>query len=218
MSNVYIPAGSRIFMQSAIGAAQTITGISAAKPPVVTHSGTDPANGDYVVLTNVFGMGQFEDALTKVANVNAAANTFEMLDQDATGYPAFVSGQFQVVTLGTEISTASGFMMDGGEQQFAEYNLLWDKMTRRIPSTQSPVDTRIPCIWDPFDPSSQALRNAGDTGRKLAFKILLPSGLEILFSGYVGASGLPSAQNINEVMQTTASISMASKPRYIKPV
>jgi len=215
MSNTpYVPAGSKIFIQSAASTSQSITEITATNPPVVTLGTSAVADGDYVAITNVNGMTQFEDALLKAANVNASAKTFEAKNQDATGFPDFLSGSAQVITLGTELTCASGFSMSGGEQQFAEYQLLWDKMKRKVPTTQNSVSIDIPVIWDPFNAALIAVRKAADTGAKLGFKVVFPNGTEILFFGYIGASGLPSAQNANEVMTSSISITMASKPRY----
>lgn len=73
--------------------AQSITGITQASPAVVTYSGADTyANGDRVVITGVSGMGQVNNREFTVANVNAAANTFELSGVDSTGYDAYTSG------------------------------------------------------------------------------------------------------------------------------
>lgn len=217
MATVRTPAGTRIYMQSAISAAQAVTGISKASPAVVSYTGTDPVNGDYVALTSLYGMTEFEDALVKVAAVNGAGNTFEAEDQDSTGYSTFVSGNMQVATLGAEILVPKGFSMSGGEQQFAEYTFLWDKVQRKFPTTTSGVQIDLDCIWDPQDPGMIALRQAADTASKRAFRVLFSDGLEMLFFGYVGASGLPSAQDINAVMETKATIVLATKPRFVFP-
>lgn len=217
MPEVYIPAGSRIYMQSAAAASQAIEGITAADPGVVNYVGTDPTDNSYVALTDLIGMTELEDALVKVANVDATEDTFEMKDQDTTGFDDFVSGNMTPVTLDTEIKVASGMTMSGGEQEFAEYQYLWDKLKRKKPTTQTPVDVGIPCIWDPQDPSMKAVRKAADTSTKTGFKILFPSGLEILFYGYIGASGLPNASDLSSVMTTNITIAVATRPRYIFP-
>jgi len=217
MANVQTPAGSRIYMQSAIAAEQALSAISKASPGVVTYVGTDPSNDTYMALTDMQGMTELEDALVKVASVDAAANTFELADQNTTGYGTFVSGNMAPVTLATEIQVATGFSMSGGEQQFADYALLWDKVSRKMPTTQSAAQVELPCIWDPTDVGMIALKQAADTAAKTAFKIVLPSGVEILFYGYVGSSGLPTASDINSIMTTNVSITLATRPRYILP-
>ena len=217
MATVRTPAGTRVYIQSAIAAAQALSGITAAAPPVVTYVGADPANGNYIALVDMVGMTEFEDSLVKVANVNGAGNTFECEDQDARGYAAFTSGNMQVVTLGNEIRIATGFSMTGGEQQFAEYGFLHDSMMRKIPTMTAASSIELPVIWDPTDVGFIALRQAADTKAKIGFKAVLPDGLEILAFGYVGASGLPQASDISSIMTSSVSITLATKPRYILP-
>ena len=217
MPTVRTPAGTRIFIQSAIGAAQSISGITKANPGVVSYGGTDPVAGTYVALTGMQGMTELEDALVRVGTVDSVANTFQLEDQDTTNYGTFTSGNMQIVTLGTEIQVATGFSITGGEQQFAEYTYLWDKITRRFPTTKTGMNIDLPMIWDPQDAGSIALLSASDASRKTGFKIVFPDGLEMLFFGYLGSSGLPNAQDINSVMQTNATIVTASRIRYAFP-
>jgi len=207
----------RIYMQSAISATQSLSAISKANPAVVTYNGADPSNGDYIALFDMQGMTEFNDAVVKVANVVGGSNTFECEDQNSTGYGTFISGNMAVVTLGTELQIATGFSASGGEQQFAEYGLLWDTVQRKFPTTQTGAQIDLPCIWDPADSGLIAVRQAADTKAKMAFKILAADGLEILFYGNIGASGLPRADNINSIMTTNVTITMVTKPRYILP-
>lgn len=217
MADVRIPAGSRIFIQSSATGAEVITGVTNAKPPVITYSTTAPTDGGYVALVDMYGMAEMEDALLKVSNINTTAKTFEAEDQDSTGYGTFESGMMSNVALNTEIRVATGFTMTGGEQSFAEYSLLWDTVVRKKPTTQTASQVDIPCIWDPRDPGMIALQTYADSTQKTGVKILLPDGLEILFFGYVGASGLPTAADISTIMTTNVSIVMATRPRYIFP-
>lgn len=217
MATVRTPAGTRIYMQSAIATAQAISAISKASPAVVTYAGTDPTNGTYMALTDMYGMTEFEDALVKVSAVDTVANTFAAEDQNSTGYGTFISGNMAPITLGTEIQVATGFSISGGEQQFTEYTFLWDSVSRKFPTIASGVQFDLDCIWDPNDAGMIEVRQAADTKSKRAFKVLFADGLEMLFFGYIGAPGLPSAQDINSVMKTKATIVMATKPRYVTP-
>jgi hypothetical protein len=77
--------------------AQNITGISNANPGVLTYSGADPANGDWMYLTGIGGMTQLNGKIVKVAGVNTGANTFNLQDIDGnnintTGYGTYTSG------------------------------------------------------------------------------------------------------------------------------
>jgi hypothetical protein len=218
MATVRTPAGTRIYMASAAaGVAQAISAITKANPGVLTYAGADFANGGYTALTEMYGMTELEDALVKVANVNTVANTFETEDQDTTGYGTFVSGNVRPVTIDTEIQVATGFSISGGDQQFAEYTFLWDKITRKFPTTKSGMTIDLPAIWDPQDAGSREVLEASDKSEKRAFKIFFPDGLEMLFFGYIASSGLPRADDINSVMQTSFQIVAASRIRYVFP-
>ncbi len=217
MATPRTPSGIRLYMQSAIGSTQVVSGISKANPAVVTYVGADPSNGNYVALFDMQGMTEFNDALVKVSAVDTGANTFAAEDQSSTGYGTFISGNMAVVTLGTEIQVATGFSMSGGEQQFAEYGLLWDTVMRKMPTSQSGAQVDLPCIWDPSDAGMIAIRQAADTKQKTAFKIVTSDGLEMLFYGYIGAAGLPKADSINSIMTTSVTITLATKPRYVIP-
>ena len=217
MGTARTPAGTRIYMQSAISTAQALTAISKAAQAVVTYVGTDPVTGNYAALIDQFGMTEFEDALVKVGTVDSALNTFVAEDQDSSGYGTFASGNMKVVTMALEIGDGTGFTINGFDQQFAEYNLLRDRITRKIPTTISAGGIDIPMLWDPTDATAKAIRVAADTSAKLGFKVVVPDGLEMLFFGYIGASGMPKVDNNNSIIMTNVSISMATRPRYVLP-
>jgi len=74
-----------------------VTAVTQANPGVLTYTGTDPANGDWMFLSGIGGMTQLNGRYVKVANVNAGANTFELTDlNDAnivtTAYGAYTAG------------------------------------------------------------------------------------------------------------------------------
>lgn len=95
----------------------TITGISKANPGVLTYTGTDPSNGDWMYLSSIGGMTQLNGRYVKVANVNAGANTFELTDIhgganiNTTSYGTYTSGgtAARVYTLATPYVEADLF-------------------------------------------------------------------------------------------------------------
>ncbi len=66
---------------------RTITGITAANPAVVTSAGHGFANGDEIEINSVDGMTELNGKRFIAANV--AANTFELLGTDSTGFTAY---------------------------------------------------------------------------------------------------------------------------------
>jgi hypothetical protein len=86
---------------------KTITGITAANPPVVTATAHGFSNGEQVKISGVTGMTEVNRESYLVANVTA--NTFELQDLDAvnidgTGFTAYVSGG----EAREEVATVSG--------------------------------------------------------------------------------------------------------------
>ena len=86
-----------------LGDTLDITNITNANPGVLTYTGTDPANGDWFLVSGVEGMTELNGRYVQVSNVNAGANTFELKDWygdaiDTTSFGAYVyNGDMQKV-------------------------------------------------------------------------------------------------------------------------
>jgi hypothetical protein len=75
----------------------TITNITKASVGVLSYTGADPANGDWMFLFDILGMVELNGRYVKVANVNAGANTFELHDLtdnpiNTTSYGTYTGG------------------------------------------------------------------------------------------------------------------------------
>lgn len=189
-----------IAMQSALAAAVTITGISKASPGVVSWStGTDPANGDYVLLT-INGMRQLDSRVARVANLNGPGNTFELEGIDTTLFDTFTSGTFQVITFGTSLGTVAGLTASGGDFDFLDVTTVHDNIRRQTPGLPSALQYSFDNIWDVSDAGLIAMKNASDNQAKRAFRIGFAAGAgqKVVFNGYVGCSLVPAgtAQDI----------------------
>lgn len=95
-------------------APQNITNITRSNPGVVSYTGADPAEGDWMYLTGIGGMTELNGRTIYVTNVNAGLNTFSMLDIfngtliDTTGYGIYTSGgtMARVYTLSSPYAAA----------------------------------------------------------------------------------------------------------------
>jgi hypothetical protein len=78
--------------QSLVGteALTTITGATQANPVVVTDVAHPYANGDEVLIEGIVGMDELNGRTFLIDNI--AGNTYELVDEDGTGYDAYVSG------------------------------------------------------------------------------------------------------------------------------
>ena len=104
----------RIFLNEGIllEAAQDITNVTQANPPVVTYSGADNYDNDKeVFISGVVGMTELNGKFFTIANVDTGANTFELSGIDSSAFTAYSSGGTlqQVVEVDTPYTTAQLF-------------------------------------------------------------------------------------------------------------
>lgn len=217
MSTIRKMSNVAVAMQSALGAAKTITGISKAAPGVVTAT-HDFANGDFVVLT-VQGMWQLDDRVFRVCNV-ATTVSFQLEDVtggtgiDTSAFETFTSGAVQKITYGTSITTMADVQMTGGEFDKLDTTVIHSNVKTTIPGAANPFSMDFEHLWDVTDAGQVALHNASISQSKLAFKFIFGVGGAIMvFNGYVGHSALPNA-NALQVIKTKSSIDAQGTPTY----
>lgn len=201
-----------VAMQSALATAVVITGISKASPGVVSYTGTDPANGDYVLL-DVEGMYQLDGRVVRVANVNSAGNTFELEGVDTTLFDTFVSGSAQVLTFGINLTTAINMTGSGGDFDFIDVTTVHDTNKKQIPGLPNPATYTFDNIWDVADTALIAMKNASDNQQQRAMRFTFANGQKMVFVGYIGASLLPGGSAQDKVT-TSVTITMFGKPTY----
>lgn len=179
----------QVAVQSALGSGITINSISKANPGVVGYTGTDPSNGDWVLL-EVQGMYQANEMLARVANVNGAGNTFELEDIDTTLFDTFTSGTFKVITFGTTLSIVRGQQASGGGFEDIDDTTIHDSVRQTIPGVAQPINYTLECRYAPSDAGLIALVAASRAKAKRAIRYTFASGDTYAFYGYVGATGL----------------------------
>lgn len=102
---------------------QSITGITAANPAVVTYSGSDTyANGDTITISGVVGMTEVNGKNFTVDNVDTGANTFELKDYDSTDNTAYTSGgtieEYSAFSYPSVVTLADGRIIYGASDSF----------------------------------------------------------------------------------------------------
>lgn len=200
-----------VAMQSALGAAKTLTGISKAATGIAQSTAHGFANGTYGVL-DVVGMYQVDKKIVRVANT--AANAFDLEGVDTTLFDTFVSGTFTPITFGTNITTATSINAAGGDFSFIDTTTIHGNTKSQIPGLPNAATFTMDNIWDIADTGLVALKAASDNQSQRAFRFTFGTGGNImLFYGYVGASLLPggSAQNL---VTTPSVITMNGTPTY----
>lgn len=206
-----INASLKMYMQSAIAAAKTLTGMTNAAPGVFTSTAHGYANGD-IVLLEVPGVPEINNGLFKVVNV--ATNTFNIADvdgatgMDTTSFGVFSSGTAKKLTLGTGISGVSDFSPSGGEIKTTPATTVHDNIDIDVVSGATALSYGLTMQWDPANAAQQAMIAAFRTRANRGFKILWPDGAYVLFYGTVGYTGAPGGGN-QAVTTSPAKVVMA---------
>jgi hypothetical protein len=209
MANVSLWTNVDVDVQSALGSAQTITGITKADPAVATFSsGSLPANGAYVVF-DVTGMTQVDGRVFRVAS--GSGSTFALEGLDSTAFGTFVSGTFQVITFGTALSTATGLQGSGGDFEFVDITTIHDSIRKQMPGVASPATYTFESIWDVADAGLIALNEASENQTLLAVRFTFANSQKVLFTGYVGATLLPVGNALDKVT-TSVVVTMFGRP------
>lgn len=194
--NVNIWKGVEVSIQSALAAADTITGITKANPGVVTATAHGLNNGDYVKLT-VLGMTQVNARVFRVAN--KTTDTFELEGENTTSYTTFTSGSAEAVTFGTTMTTAVGLQASGGDSDFIDTTTIHDLQKTQVPGTPSAGTYNFDHIWDPADAAQIALKAAADNQAQRCIKFKFLTGAILVFNSYIGFSGMPTGNAQDKV-------------------
>ena len=191
---IHTNSGLKLYMESAIAAAKTISAITKAAPGVITSAAHGYANGD-VVLLEVQGMVELNGNLYKIVNV--ATDTFQVAGIDgATGidttlFSTFTSGTAKKVTLGTSITGVQEFNFAGGDIKTVDTTTVNDVVDTQIVVGASAQSADMTMQWDPAAAAQQAMLAAFRTRANKGFKVMWPDGAFVLFYGTVGYTGAP---------------------------
>lgn len=200
-----------VAMQSALAAADTITGITKANPGVGTSVAHGFNNGDYLFLT-ILGMHQLNFRVARVAN--KTADTFELEGIDTTLFDTFTSGTAEVITFGTSITTATSISSSGGDFDMIDTTTIHSNAKTQIPGLPSPSSFSMENIWDISDAGLLAMKSAYDAQAMRAIKFTFGTGGQIMvFAGYVAASLLPGGSAQDKVT-TPSVITLYGSPTY----
>jgi hypothetical protein len=200
-----------VAVQSALAAATTITAITKASPGVVTSVAHGYADGDYLVLT-ITGMSQLDDMVVRVDN--KTTDTYELEGVDTTDFDTFATGTAEKITFGTTLATATGVNASGGDFDFIDTTTIHDTVKKQIPGIANPATFTFENIWDVSDAGLIALKAASDAQAKRAVRFSFANGQKLVFTGYIGASLLPTG-GAQELVKTSAVITMFGKPNVL---
>lgn len=191
---IHINSGLKLYMESAIAAAKTITGITKAAPGVITATAHGYANGDHVLL-EIQGMVELNGLLVKVLNVTTdtfqAAGVDGVTGIDTTLFSTFTSGTAKKVTLGTTITGVQEFSFAGGEIKTVDTTTVNDTVDTQVVVGATAQSADMTMQWNPADAAQQAMITAFRTRANKGFKVVWPDGAFAMWYGTVGYTGAP---------------------------
>jgi len=208
MANATKWSNIAIAIQSAIAAAKTITGITKASPGVCTSTTHGYTTGDYVLLT-ILGMSQIDSMVARI--IVLTVDTFSLEGIDTTLFDTFTSGTAKKLTFGTTLTTAVSISASGGDFSFIDTTTIHDNVKKQIPGIANPATFSFENIWDVSDAGLIAMKAASDTQAQLAVRFTFANSQKLVFSGYIGASLLPTG-GAQDIVKTAAVITMFGKP------
>jgi Phage tail tube protein, TTP len=216
MGKIYKNSGLRMALQSAIGAAKTISAATNAAPGVFSSAAHGFANGD-IVLLEVQGMVEVNNRLFQVMGVAAGTFILEGVDGvtgvDTTSYGTFTSGTAKLVTLGTSVTGVSGFSPTGGDIKFLDTTTVHDTDDKQITAGSTALSYNLTMQWDPADVAQAAMLATSRLGEPKAFRILWPNNVYAMFYGTVGYSGAPGGDN-QGVTTSNAAVALSGSATY----
>lgn len=191
-------AGLKLFMQSAIAAAVTISSITKASPGVLTTSAAHGlSNGDVILILSQ-GMVELNGRLFKV--ISASGSTLGLADVDGvtgidtTNFNTFTSGTLQKVTLGTSITGVQEFGFSGGDIKTTDTTTVNDLVDTQTVVGANAMAADLTMQWDPSSAAQQAMIAAFASRANKGFKVQWPDGAFSLWYGTVGYTGAPGGQ------------------------
>src|SRR4051812_8230625 len=196
---------------TATAATKTITGITAANPPVVTSAAHGYTNGQLVLIDSVVGMTQVNKRLFQVSN--QTTNTFELKGIDGTSYTAYGSGGTAALKTMTTIGECKAFGpgLDGESAELETTNLLSvnKEFLLGLPDSGNMAFQ----VWVPttVDAGQQRLKALRESAALEAFSVTMPSGQVLSLMGLVKSFGV-SEIGTDGVLLASGSIRVSNAP------
>lgn len=190
--------GTVIAVGTATAATKTITGITAAAPPVVTSAAHGYSDGDIVYLDSIVGMTQLNKRAFVVAS--SLTNSFELKGVDATSYTAYASGgtaaKKTMTAIGEVVSVPGLFDGKANEIDTTHLGSGGEEFLMGIPRFGS--NSLAVLCPSPNDTGQTRLRKLLSDQTAEAFSFTLPSGQKaaamcLVMSFQVGEIGIDNA-------------------------
>lgn len=211
--------GAKYAVSTSLGAAVVISAVSNASPAVASTT-APPANGAVAIVQS--GWPNLNGTVARAAGQVAGAS-FQLEGVDATDvvrYPAGEgAGTFQVAGTFVSFSQVRDVGINGGDQQFFDYQYVEDESgrQRQVPTFKNAMSMKIELDYDPALPWYAALIALDRAHTPVVLRETLPGGDVIYYYGLISFNKVPT-KKVNENMTVTATFSLQADPiRYGAP-
>ena len=186
--DVNVWSNVQVAIQTALGAAKTISDISKASPAVADSTAHGFTTGD-IVLLKIKGMRELNWRVVRVGTVTT--DDFELEGIDSTDFRDFVSGTAEEVTFGAEAATFQDFSPSGGEAAGIGINTIHDDQDFEIPGNRTPLIMQSNSLWVPDDPALVAMKGFDMTKTPGCALLEFATGARVLMAAYMSANLAP---------------------------
>ena len=201
-----------IEMQSALGVAKTITGISKAAEAVVTGT-HDFVAGDLVVITGVVGMTEINDRVVRVKSVNTTVD-FTCEGLDSTGWTTYVSGgTAKEVTTLVSFDNATSFSFPEPAPTRLDVTTVHDTTKKEQFGLDEAPQISIPMLADPLATHVTEIREASLAKTTRAFRVTLQTGEVLIMNAYV-AGGRGVDGGVGAVATAACNLTLAADEQW----
>lgn len=186
------------------GSALTISAIQLGNPTIITSTAHGRANGDVLALAGLTGANASVLNGNSYAIKNKTANTFAV-DADTTGLTITASGT-ATPTLWTQVNNLKSYAgLDGARPDITVTNLS-STATEYVVGLPDTGKFQVPVDLDDTDTGQIAMRTAYQSvpAPLKSFKIALPNGKTLTFSGFV--TKWPISGSVNNTIQAAGEI------------
>lgn len=191
--NVNVWSKVAVAVQTVLGSAKTITGITKASPAVATSVG-HTLIADDIVLLKIKGMRQLDYTVKRVLAA-PTADTFSLEGVDSTAFDTFESGTAEKVTFGASASTLQDISPSGGEVSPIVIETIHDDQNYEIPGNRSPLVYAFGSLWDVADPALLAMAGFDTLKTPGCLQFTFATGAKIYFAAFMSASLAPAGSS-----------------------
>lgn len=211
--SIRVPNGLVLSIATAFGASKTMSALTNATEGVATLEASHAVIvGDIIELTSGWDGVNARVARAKTVATNDV--TLELIDTSNTQqYPAGGgTGSVREISTWTPLSQIMSLGRDGGDMQFADYQLLSDLvMGRRLPTVFAPMSLTVGVGFDPSLSWLTSVRSAMSSRANTPFRITYPGGA-VMYGNAVWAVNEVPTMEVNTPMQISVTLALQSLP------